>query len=98
MYERLDPAFFTEHRADDFPVEQVIDFVGERDLGYGSWAMDCDYCDYKTIQDYREEITFYNKEKGFYLSDKDMDEVEDECVDFAVYFCPKCGKWFTYIE
>ena len=94
---KLKIGLFMEHHANKFPLDQILKFMKDKNISYGSWSnqMECDYCDSKELEYFREEEVYFNKIKGFYLSNED---VEDDCVDFAIYGCNKCGKWFTYIE
>jgi len=97
MIKELDISLFMEHNGRDFPLEQIISFMNDKDVCYREWSssMQCDYCEGYGLEYFREEEVYYNKTKGFYLS---FDDVEDDDVDFAIYRCPKCGKWFTYID
>ena len=97
MAEKLDIKLFIEHYADEFPLNQIIDFMKDKNIGFGTWSssMECDYCESKVLEYFREEEVYYNSKRGFNLKEIDA---EDDCVDFAIYKCPQCGKWSTYIE
>lgn len=94
---KLDKVLFSEHHANEFPLNEIIRFMDDKDVLYGNWSssMECEFCNFKALEYFREEETFYNKESGFSMSET---AEGDEQLDFAIYRCPQCGKWFTYIE
>ena len=97
MAKKLDKTLFRNHNADKFDLEHIINFMKDKDVCYRDWSsqMECDYCNHKGLEYFREQETFYNKETGFSNIEQSDD---DEFLDFAIYRCPKCGKWDTYIE
>ena len=97
MIKKLDVSLFMNHNADEFPLEQIISFMNDKDVCYRNWSnsMECDYCDFKALEYFRKQEVYYSKDRGFNLTKTDE---EDDCLDFAIYRCSSCGKWFTYIE
>lgn len=94
---KLQISLFGEHNSDEFPLEQIIDFMKDKDVCYRDWSsqITCEYCNSKGLEYFREEEIYYNKDSGFNEVEVDSD---DMCYDFAIYRCPICGKWNTYIE
>lgn len=103
MSRELKKGLFMGHNADDFPLDQILDFMATRGVSY-PMVDECDYCDSEYIEYYREEEVFYSKQDGFVLieDDEEPEDADDpekgKWVDFGIYRCPKCYKWFTYIE
>lgn len=95
---KLETELFTEHHADAFPLIQIIEFMNDKAISYDTWSsqMECDFCNFNALEYFREQEVYYNKESGFSLETKTIGN--DYCLDFSIYRCPQCGKWFTYIE
>jgi hypothetical protein len=93
----LDISLFIQHNASAFSLKHVVDFVKPNDVCFRDWSssLECDFCDTKGLEYFREEEVFYNIEYGFSLTKMN---VNDDCYDFTIYRCPHCGKWVTYID
>lgn len=55
---------------------------------------ECPQCEAESFSVWRRDIGFIEDGKIFTF---DLDGA-DEILDFAIYWCKKCGKWTTYIE
>ncbi|MBP2029071.1 hypothetical protein J2Z35_002909 [Acetoanaerobium pronyense] len=93
--DKLNINLFADHNASEFPLEHILNFMKDKDLGFGSSKIECEFCSNNSIEYYREEEVFYSEESGFNLEDKFRNT---EIYDFSIYKCPKCLKWYTYIE
>ncbi len=64
-----------------------FDYVGKCDS-------ECPHCEAESFSVWRKNIGFNKAEETFTF---DLETAED-ILDFAIYWCNKCGKWTTYIE
>lgn len=90
---------FFEHNASKFPVEQILDYMKDKELYYLNGVEGCCYknnedeqCESIECEFYRNEELFYDEKVGF--NEKGIGEE----VDFAVYLCIRCNTWVSYIE
>ena len=60
----------------------------------GKCDSECPQCDTESFSVWRRNIGFNRDEK---ILTFDI-EAADDILDFAIYWCNKCGKWTTYIE
>lgn len=60
----------------------------------GKCDSECPQCDAESFSVWRKNIGFI-KDKEIFTFDFDA---ADDTLDFAIYWCNKCGKWTTYIE
>lgn len=64
-----------------------FDYVGKCDS-------ECPQCETESFSVWRRDIGFIEDGKIFTF---DLNAA-DGILDFAIYWCNKCGKWTTYIE
>ncbi len=90
---------FGGHLANNYPVEQIVEFMADKTIGLTSFGgPPCECCDEHIMNDYQEENILYHPELGFAdVFEKDA-SVEYEELEFSVLYCDHCNKWFTYIE
>ncbi|WP_411681483.1 hypothetical protein [Clostridium thailandense] len=99
MSEFLKLEDFIEHSEASYE-EAIVQFLQDNgitieDFEYvGKCDSECLECDAERFSVWRRDIGFIKEENIFTL---DLD-VADEIMDFAIYWCNKCGKWTTYIE
>ncbi len=80
--------------------EAIVQFLQDNgitidDFEYvGKCDSECPQCEAESFSVWRKDMGFIEDEKIF-TSDFDT---ADDILDFAIYWCNKCGKWTTYIE
>lgn len=99
MSEFLKLEDFIEH-SDVSYEEAIVQFLQDNgitidDFEYvGKCDSECLECDAERFSVWRRDIGFIEDENIFTFN---LD-VAYEIMDFAIYWCNKCGKWTTYIE
>jgi hypothetical protein len=80
--------------------EAIVQFLQDNgitidDFAYvGKCDSECPQCGAESFSVWRRDIGFI-KEKEIFTFDLDA---ANDTLDFAIYWCNKCGKWTTYIE
>ncbi len=80
--------------------EAIVQFLQDNEITIddfkyvGKCDSECPQCDAESFRVWRRDLGFI-KEGQIFTFDIDA---ADETLDFAIYWCNKCGKWTTYIE
>lgn len=88
---------FLGHNSASYPLAEVLAYLQGKSIDHGPWSSEitCHSCDSSGVHYYRDEEIYYNEGVGFH--GPPICE-QDEIIDFAVYHCPNCESWWTYIE
>ncbi|PAB61158.1 hypothetical protein [Anaeromicrobium sediminis] len=83
---------FHDHYAEQFPVEQIVEFVGDKEFRYLAKGSECENCGANLDLVYRRDDVSYDEAEGFNLKEI------GEPIGFAIVKCSSCKKWISSID
>jgi|GEM_PF-1686540 len=99
---------FLHHTDKSYDYEVIIKFFASNNITLKDFysVSECDKkCTVCTKNDWlvwRNDFMYYDTLNKCFINVEDDEELEDstelEQIDFAVYVCPECGAWSTFIS
>ena len=99
---------FLQHTGESYEYEVIVKFFASNHITlndfYSAGARDekCIVCGKNDWLVWRNDFMYYDTLNKCLINVADDEELEDspelEEIDFAVYICPECGAWSTFIS